>query len=93
MEPRPGGFAKRGKRLQGGQPFLSRNLFPLCVRNTKLDKQKIELGAFLSPLIFLERRRFKARDPVRICFGSELSRGELVERWVVAPTCVYTAAK
>lgn len=36
---------------------------------------------------------FKPRDPVRICLGSELRRGESVEHQVVAPTCVPTAAK
>lgn len=54
VESRPEGFAKRGKRLQGGQPFLSLNLFPLSVRNTKFNKQKIELGSLLYPLLLGE---------------------------------------
>lgn len=51
----------RGKRLQRRQPFLSRNLLPLSVWNTKFNKQKVGFGSFLSPLLL--EKCFKPRDP------------------------------
>ena len=79
MEPRPGGFAKRWKRLQGGPPFLSGYLLPLSVRNTKFNKQKIGPGSLFSTLFFFffEGKRLSPGTQVRVCLCSELRRGEI----------------
>lgn len=86
MEPRPGGFAKRWKRLQGGPPFLSGYLLPLSVRNTKFNKQKIGPGSLFSTLFFFFwRKTFKSRDPSEgLSRFWTKTRGNRMERRVVA---------